>query len=215
MTPIWIDLIVVAILLGSVLIAAWRGAMRVLSGILGTVGGVIGAVALLDTVQPLVRGIIEPFVVRMVENAALASGIEQGVVVVSEAVRGFLQGLHLPEAAVDDLLARAESLGDAFFPTVQATLLDQIAPIVTFLLIFIVLKLAISLLCRLFDLRIPVLHTLNRMAGAVLGAVSGLLIVLVLSWGMVMFAPVESIGLLNQTMFAQSVTGTIALQLFG
>ena len=73
---------------------------------------------------------------------------------------------------------------------VQSTLLEyvsSVAPIITFLLLFILIKLAVRLVCNLLSLDIPVLAQLNSMAGAAIGLAGGLLTVALICAGIIHF----------------------------
>ena len=211
-TPVLYDVVLVAIFVGSILLCANRGALKAVSGIAGTVIGCLGARYLADSFTPLVSGFLRPMVERMVENAAGAANLSQLLegTVEAESLQQFgqlLELLHVPADFVETAAQQAQAAGAQFLRAACDAVLAQIAPVIAFVLLFVVLKLAVSLLCSLLSFDIPVIRSLNRTAGALLGALSGLIIVLVLCWGILQFAPQQPIGPINQPEFTQSVIG--------
>lgn len=201
---LWWDLIFVSILLFCIWGAAKRGAFRAVSGLAGTVLGLI----LGNHFQDGLAVFIEPALRPMMEALAKKADLTQ--------VTGLQEGSVLSDlvAQSQQFTEKAGQLYEQFLASLGETLTESLAPILSFLIIFFLTKLALKLVCGLLELDIPVLSSLNRFAGGILGALAGCLIVLVLCWAILRFAPVENIGLLSQHCLKQSQIGSLLLPLF-
>ena len=68
---------------------------------------------------------------------------------------------------------------------------------------------------HLFNDHIPLFRTLSHGLGMVLGAVSGLLIILVLCWAVLQYAPAdEAAGMINQQSLRESIVGGMLCPFF-
>ncbi len=165
---------------------AKRGAFKAVSGIVGTLGGLILGMRLSERFAPKVEAVISPILRGAVEKAdlpQLADNVMSSPAY--QSVREFAElylGTSSSETAINLTNALAEHLA--------ATL----APVVTFIAIFIAVKAVVTIVCNVLSIDWPILGTLNHMAGAVLGAVSGIVLVFALCWGILNFAPEETIG---------------------
>ncbi len=202
--PYWWDVIFLLILLLCVKIGAARGAFRALSGMAGTLVGVLVGNAYQDELAP----VLEPFLRPIMETLAQQADLK--------AVTGLQPGSPLAEliAQSQQLTEKVGELYTAFLAKLADLLTTSIAPILAFLLIFLASKLALQLICTILDWDIPILSGLNRMAGGLLGALTGVVTVLVLCWAMMRFAPADSLGLLSQPCLQQSFTGSLLCPLF-
>ena len=183
---------------------ARRGAVRAVSGIAGTVLGVVLARIFMDPLAQLLEPMIRPSLLRLTEKLDLTQ------------VTGLRPGTQLA-ALVEEGSALTDKVGELYQDLLRrlAELLSQsLAPILAFILIFVLAKLLIWMLCRLFDLEIPILSGLNRTAGGILGALSGVLLILALSWAVLSFAPQDEVGLLSRGCFARSFAGGFLSSLF-
>lgn len=200
----WWDVIFVSILLFCIWGAAKRGAFRAVSGIAGTVLGLIlgnhfqGGLAVF--IEPALRPVMEALAQKA--DLSRVTGLQTGSVL-SDLVE---QGGQLPE--------KVGELYEAFLASLSDTLTTSLSPILAFLIIFFLTKLAFRLICGLLELDIPFLSSLNRMAGGLLGAMAGALIVLVLCWAVMRFAPAENVGLMSQHCLRQSYLGSLLSPLF-
>ena len=200
----WWDVLFGCILLFCVWGTAKRGAFRAVSGIAGTVLGVIlgnhfqGGLAVF--IEPALRPVME----SLAEKADLTrvTGLETGSVL-SDLVA---QGGQLSE--------KVGELYEAFLANLADTLTVSLSPILAFLIIFVLTKVAFRLVCSLLELDIPLLSGLNRMAGGLLGFLAGALIILALCWAVLRFAPAENVGLLSQHCLRQSYLGSLLYPLF-
>lgn len=201
--PYWWDVLFVLLLIVCIRAAAKRGAFRAVSGILGTLLGLLVGSRFQDALAPLLEPLLEP-PLRMLAEKAGASAFTG------------LSG----DSALAELARQAEAVTDKMSQLYQ-TALDalaqaltrSLAPILAFLLLFLATKLVIKLLCLLLDLDIPLFSDLNLLAGGLLGALAGCVLVLALCWAVLRFAPEESVGLLSRPLLRESLLGGLAARL--
>ncbi len=201
---LWWDVIFVSILLFCIWGTAKRGALRAVSGLAGTVLGLI----LGNHFQDGMAVFIEPVLRPMMESLAKKADLTQ--------VTGLQEGSVLSDLVVQSqqFTEKAGQLYDQFLSSLGETLTVSLAPILAFLIIFLLTKIALHLVCGLLDLDIPVISSLNRMAGGILGAIAGAAVVLVLCWAVIRFAPAENVGLLSLHCLQQSHLGQLLVPLF-
>lgn len=200
----WWDVIFTLVLIACVMISYNRGAFRALSGIAGTVGGVLLGNRYQGDLAPHLEPLLKPILQSLAQKADLTqiTGLQEGSI---------LSDLVAQSSALTDKMGE---LYQALMASLAQALTDSLAPIVAFLLIFLTTKLFLQLLCALLDWDIPILSGLNRMAGGLLGAVAGCITVLVLCWAVMRFAPAENLGLLSQPCLLKSFTGGFLAPLF-
>lgn len=211
--PLWIDLALIAIFVLCVVIGARRGALRAVAGLVSSVVGLVGAIKLSPAISPVIAKIIAPFLAGTVKKAALSAGVD-GILsspVAHDTYAGFVklfEALKLPNASADALFQSAADTSEKLSRAAGDALAARIAPILAFLAVFVALQLAVRVLASLLSHDgIPVLSSLNRMLGGLLGALTGAVVVLVLCWGALTYAPAEDIGLLNRHTLEQSRIG--------
>lgn len=200
----WWDVIFTLVLIACVMISYNRGAFRALSGIAGTVGGVLLGNRHQGDLAPHLEPLLKPILQSLAQKADLTqiTGLQEGSI---------LSDLVAQSSALTDKMGE---LYQALMASLAQALTDSLAPIVAFLLIFLTTKLFLQLLCALLDWDIPILSGLNRMAGGLLGAVAGCITILVLCWAVMRFAPAENLGLLSQPCLLKSFTGGFLAPLF-
>ena len=194
-----------------------KGAFRVIAGLFGTLAAFIGAKALSPAVTPFVSGIMAPFAESSVSSAAESLGLSD------------LMGLSASEWAaessvMESLSAIAEkagislgfdSLSQAADPSATAgslltdAFLEKTAPLLTFILLFFLIKLAINIVCRLISLDLPIIGSLNHMAGGLLGLLGGAVLVMALCAGIYAFGSAEETGLTSYILLSKSFTGRL------
>ena len=178
------DLICAAILLVFLIFGYSRGMFRTLSGLLTWLVSLFGAKLIADRGAPLMVNLllpkVQPYVTErltevMAESATSSSGGGLGVL-------GAIPG-------VQDLLTGAtDTLAESLAPAIAGEVAQLIGWLILFVLGFIALKLLCRLAVFLLDQidRVPGLHLLNHLGGALLGVLKGLLLltlaVLVLNW---------------------------------
>lgn len=200
---LWWDVIFVFTLLFCIRSAAEKGALRALSGIVGTVFGAILANIFRDGLTPFLEPALRPFLQSLAEKA----DVSRFANISPETPLGQL----IAQGALADKMS---ALYQTFLTTLVDTLTESLAPILAFLILFFITRFGIQMLCGLLDLDFPILSGLNRMAGGLLGALAGLLVILVLCWAVMRFAPAENVGLLSQPCLLDSFFGGLLGPLF-
>lgn len=200
----WWDVLFGCILLFCTWGAAKRGAFQAVSGIAGTLLGIILGNHFQGGLAVFIEPALRPMMESLAQKADLTrvTGLETGSVL-SDLVA---QGGQLSE--------KVGALYDALLASLADALTVSLAPILAFLIIFILTKVAFRLVCGLLELDLPLLSSLNRLAGGMLGALAGSLIVLALCWAVMRFAPAENVGLLSQYCLRQSYLGSLLSPLF-
>lgn len=210
-----IDIALLAIFAASIIISASRGAFKAISGILGTVLGFVGAYRFGHIATPALEKIIRPIARRAVQSAADSQGLESILdnsftQELAEMFGRLVEALGLSAQAGQEIQQQAQSAGGTIVDAISDGIAAQIAPIIGFIAFFVVIKLAVSLVCRLLSIEnLPIISTINKLGGALLGAVSGLVIVVALCWGVMAFASDEDVGIVNRPNLRQSTIGGI------
>lgn len=200
---VW-DLLFLLIFLLCIAISAKRGGFEAISGIAGTALGVIVGrkfqLPLAVKLQPL----LEPKLLALAQKTDLTQvgGLQEG---------SALTELIQQSTAVTD---KVSELYTSLIAAIAKQLSENLASILAFLLLFFAVKLAVRLVCLLLKLDIPILSGLNRTAGGILGAVSGLLLILALCWAVMQFAPEGDLSLLSRGCLQESLIGGFFTRLF-
>lgn len=200
---VW-DLLFLLIFLLCIVLSAKRGGFEAISGIAGTALGVIVGrkfqLPLAVKLQPL----LEPKLLALAQKADLTQvgGLQEG---------SALTELIQQSTAVTD---KVSELYTSLIAAIAKQLSENLASILAFLLLFFAVKLAVRLVCLLLKLDIPILSGLNRTAGGILGAVSGLLLILALCWAVMQFAPEGDLSLLSRGCLQESLIGGFFTRLF-
>lgn len=200
---VW-DLLFLLIFLLCIALSAKRGGFEAISGIAGTALGVIVGrkfqLPLAVKLQPL----LEPKLLALAQKTDLTQvgGLQEG---------SALTELIQQSTAVTD---KVSELYTSLIAAIAKQLSENLASILAFLLLFFAVKLAVRLICLLLKLDIPILSGLNRTAGGILGAVSGLLLILALCWAVMQFAPEGDLSLLSRGCLQESLIGGFFTRLF-
>lgn len=200
---VW-DLLFLLIFLLCIALSAKRGGFEAISGIAGTALGVIVGrkfqLPLAVKLQPL----LEPKLLALAQKTDLTQvgGLQEG---------SALTELIQQSTAVTD---KVSELYTSLIAAIAKQLSENLASILAFLLLFFAVKLAVRLVCLLLKLDIPIISGLNRTAGGILGAVSGLLLILALCWAVMQFAPEGDLSLLSRGCLQESLIGGFFTRLF-
>lgn len=200
---VW-DLLFLLIFLLCIALSAKRGGFEAISGIAGTALGVIVGrkfqLPLAVKLQPL----LESKLLALAQKTDLTQvgGLQEG---------SALTELIQQSTAVTD---KVSELYTSLIAAIAKQLSENLASILAFLLLFFAVKLAVRLVCLLLKLDIPILSGLNRTAGGILGAVSGLLLILALCWAVMQFAPEGDLSLLSRGCLQESLIGGFFTRLF-
>lgn len=172
-----LDLVLIAIVAVCVFFGAKRGLFRTLADLAAYLVALIGASWLANqfTVQVMehLRPIAESQVSQSITDYLTA-------LTTDSSYTGILKGLldTLTESGTIDDIANVavDVLAD--------TILHNMAYMLLFIAAFVVLVVALKLVIRLVDtaLKLPVLHQMNTLGGILVGALKGVVLVLLLLW---------------------------------
>ncbi len=197
-TPVIIDIVVAAVLLGFAVYGGKRGLFRALSGLLAVVVALVGAGIIAATFTTPVTKVVTPLIAGHIEEK-----VENAM-----AVQSAGSGVQMPEAdtedpsAIQDLLAILgldDEVRSRLAEEVQEKVRDTGASIATavvesmarsfiygtlYILSFAVLLLLMKVLIGAMDLvlKLPLLRGLNTLGGAAVGLVEGALLLFLAVW---------------------------------
>lgn len=238
-SPHIFDLIFLLILVFMFFVGKKRGAVRVVTGLFGTIAAWIGASALSPSLTPLTVKLVTPYASSAIAKGAEAMGltpvldtavsISDGMAQTASSLLSLgekLSALGMPQQ-VSEL---AGSLGvtetlESMVPQAAVTLtpaelltqamVAKIAPIATFFILFVLIKAAISIVSRLLSLDWPIFSSLNHMAGGLLGLLGGCLLVLALCAGILTWGSAEQTGITSAVMLRESFIGGMIARFIG
>lgn len=211
------DLAIAAVLLLFVFLGRKRGFVLTLCSLLGMFVALIGAALIANTLCEPVAQAIEPVIERSITEIlqeqmnqaapsvsdsgnALSVSLEQALQMLkeSEMYRMFIQSLNnaLHEGVLDAVSGTASAIAHH--------IAREVARVVLFVVGFVVVLLGWKLVSRALDLafKLPVLSTINRTLGGVIGLVKGGLVVFIAVW------------LLKNHLPPQALTDTFLLKFF-
>ncbi|MDY3692660.1 MAG: CvpA family protein [Dysosmobacter sp.] len=197
-TPVIIDIVVAAVLLGFAVYGGKRGLFRALSGLLAVVVALVGAGIIAATFTTPVTKVVTPLIAGHIEEK-----VENAM-----AVQSAGSGVQMPEAdtedpsAIQDLLAILgldDEVRSRLAEEVQEKVRDTGASIAAavvesmarsfiygtlYILSFAALLLLMKVLIGAMDLvlKLPLLRGLNTLGGAAVGLVEGALLLFLAVW---------------------------------
>lgn len=197
-TPVIIDIVVAAVLLGFAVYGGKRGLFRALSGLLAVVVALVGAGIIAATFTTPVTKVVTPLIAGHIEEK-----VENAM-----AVQSAGSGVQMPEAdtedpsAIQDLLAILgldDEVRSRLAEEVQEKVRDTGASIAAavveskarsfiygtlYILSFAVLLLLMKVLIGAMDLvlKLPLLRGFNTLGGAAVGLVEGALLLFLAVW---------------------------------
>lgn len=198
-TPVIIDAITVAVLGGFAIWGACRGLFRTLTELLTVVVALVGAGliagALAAPAARLTAPLIEEHIRQQVDDAMTVQSSQQVQMpeLDVEEDEGFeiadllaLMGLDedvrdsLVEETQEKIADTGETIAVALVESVAQSLLYGVLFLLSFLILMVLLKLAIRALDLV--LKLPGLHLVNSLGGAVVGLVEGALLAFLAIW---------------------------------
>lgn len=169
------DVVLAGILAACVLLGVKRGFVRSFLSLFSIVIALILAVFL----HPVISGMLEQSAVPQYVQANVVRmlGGDEAQKPVSD-----VGGLNLPGKVGEAIAQSVEQAADAATQTIAQSVADMAVKVLSMLLVFCIVRLGLVLLTFFLDgvFQLPVLHTVNKLAGGIFGAVSGLLIVYLL-----------------------------------
>ena len=211
-TAIILDVITAAALIAFTVVGAQRGFFRTVAGLLTVILALTGAQLFTAWAAPHVSGVLQPVIERRVErkvNAALGGDPSAAVTprepqigasrpdVSAEEQRGaeeeseiqrLLRAIGVDEKLLqrlgDSAREKVRDTGVSVATAVVQSVAGSVIRALLFLLSFAVLLILLKLLCRVLDLalKLPVLRSMNGLAGAAVGLLEGVLALLLAIW---------------------------------
>ena len=197
-TPVIIDIVVAAVLLGFAVYGGKRGLFRALSGLLAVVVALVGAGIIAATfttpvtkvVTPLIAGHIE----EKVENAMAVQSADSGVQMPEadtedpSAIQDLLSILglddevrsHLAEEVQEKVRDTGASIAAAVVESMARSLIYGTLYILSFAVLLLLMKVLIGAMDLV--LKLPLLRGLNTLGGAAVGLVEGALLLFLAVW---------------------------------
>lgn len=207
-TAIILDVLTAAALIAFTVMGAHRGFFRTVAGLLAVILALVGAQLFTSWAAPHVSGVLQPAIERRVEkkvDAALggdtitpqepqigASRPDSETQDQKEAEESEIQRL-LRAISVDEQLfqrlgesarEKVRDTGVTVATAVVQSVAESVIRALLFLLSFAVFLLLLKLLAKVLDLalKLPVLRSMNGLAGAAVGLVEGALAVFLAVW---------------------------------
>lgn len=199
-TPVIIDAITAAVLLGFALWGARRGLLLSLTGLLTIIVALVGAGliagALAAPAARLTGPLVEEHIRQQVDEAMEVQSsqeVEMPEADVGQEDEGFavsdllaLMGLDedVRESLVEDIREKAVDTGVSVAAAIVESVAQSLLYGVLFLLSFLILMVLLKLAVRAMDLvmKLPGLHLANSLGGAAIGLAEGALVVFLTIW---------------------------------
>ncbi len=204
-TPVIIDVITAAVLLGFLLFGAHRGLFRTAAGLVIVLAALIGAGIAANTLTPAASAALQPLIEKRVE-ARVDKALEQ-----EEAVRPQepaigqerqeeqqeSDGLNLSRllsllgidadpagAIMEKARDQARDTGVDLVTAVVQALAESVLRTVLFTVFFAVITIVLKVAARVMDaaLKLPGLHAANALGGAAVGLAEGVLAMFLAIW---------------------------------
>lgn len=197
-TPVIIDIVVAAVLLGFAVYGGKRGLFRALSGLLAVVVALVGAGIIAATfttpvtkvVTPLIAGHIEEKVENAMAVQSAGSGVQMSEADTEDpsAIQDLLTILGLDDEVrsrlAEEVQEKVRDTGASIAAAVVESMARSFIYGTLYILSFAVLLLLMKVLIGAMDLvlKLPLLRGLNTLGGAAVGLVEGALLLFLAVW---------------------------------
>ena len=197
-TPVIIDIVVAAVLLGFAVYGGKRGLFRALSGLLAVVVALVGAGIIAATfttpvtkvVTPLIAGHIEEKVENAMAFQSAGSGVQMPEADTEDpsAIQDLLAILGLDDEVrsrlAEEVQEKVRDTGASIAAAVVESMARSLIYGTLYILSFAVLLLLMKVLIGAMDLvlKLPLLRGLNTLGGAAVGLVEGALLLFLAVW---------------------------------
>lgn len=195
-TPVIIDAFVVIFLAAFTVYGAKRGLLRALAGLVIVVLALIGAGMVATTfsapIAKAVSPLIEERITQKVENAIFEQLGTGETDIDSQQIRDILKQLGVDEETWDSMAEKIQegvtdtggAVADAVTRAVMENLVHSVLYGVLYILAFILLMILLHVLAGALGLltKLPGLHALNALCGALLGLIEGALLLFLAVW---------------------------------
>ncbi len=191
-TPVIMDIIVAAVLLLFTVLGWRHGFVKSLAGLIITIIALVGAAMIAGTFADPAARLAAPILEKAVESRVEKIIIDQTGLYDMDRLEGsaeeILELLGIDADARDSIAEQAEETiletGSGIVSAVIHSLARSVIYGILFILSFIALNILLHVLAAAMDLltRLPGIHVVNAVSGAVLGLVKGALVVFLAIW---------------------------------
>ena len=208
-TAIILDILTAAALIAFTVAGAHRGFFRTVAGLLAVILALVGAQIFTSWAAPHVSGVLQPAIERRVEkkvNAALGGDTitpqepqigasrpdsetqDQKTAEEESQIQSLLRAIGVDEQLFrrlgDQAMGKIRDTGVTVATAVVQSVAESAIRALLFLLSFVVFLLLLKLLAKVLDLalKLPVLRSMNGLAGAGVGLVEGILAIFLAIW---------------------------------
>lgn len=186
-----LDIIVVAIIATLVIVGMCSGAIKTLFNLIGVLVAIIGAFILGNALSVWVYStFFKPSILDGINSSIEQNGATQAIDNIINSIPDYIyNALSVTGVTKQSLLSDTQSMADTAQGSIAGSIEMVIGPIITsiisffvIILLFLLLMIAIKFLVRIINLafQLPILHTVNRALGAVLGFFEGVAVVYLL-----------------------------------
>lgn len=172
-----LDLVLIAIVAVCVFFGAKRGLFRTLADLAAYLVALIGASWLANQFTVQVMEHLRPIAEHQVSQSITEYLTS---LTTDSSYTGFLKGLL--DSLTDS--GTIDDIANVAVDVLADTILHNMAYMLLFVVAFVLLVVALKLVIRLVDtaLKLPVLHQMNTLGGVLVGALKGVVLVLLLLW---------------------------------
>lgn len=208
-TAIILDILTAAALIAFTVAGAHRGFFRTVAGLLAVILALVGAQLFTNWAAPHVSGVLQPAIERRVEkkvDAALGGDTitpqepqigasrpdsetqDQKTAEEESQIQSLLRAIGVDEQLFrrlgDQAMGKIRDTGVTVATAVVQSVAESAIRALLFLLSFVVFLLLLKLLAKVLDLalKLPVLRSMNGLAGAGVGLVEGILAIFLAIW---------------------------------
>ena len=208
-TAIILDILTAAALIAFTVAGAHRGFFRTVAGLLAVILALVGAQIFTSWAAPHVSGVLQPAIEWRVEkkvNAALGGDTitpqepqigasrpdsetqDQKTAEEESQIQSLLRAIGVDEQLFrrlgDQAMGKIRDTGVTVATAVVQSVAESAIRALLFLLSFVVFLLLLKLLAKVLDLalKLPVLRSMNGLAGAGVGLVEGILAIFLAIW---------------------------------
>ncbi|MEG2350618.1 MAG: CvpA family protein [Hungatella sp.] len=200
----WLEIAVIIYLISMVLYGHYKGFIRLAVSLVAFIATLIIVNAAMPQVSEFLKENTQVFtwIEQGVENVIGIEETQEDPDSLPSAQRLAIESLKLPQQIKDILIENNNQevyriLGvDAFQDYIGEYLANMMFHVVGFLILFVIVFLGIRLLMHWLDLmaRLPILSGLNKIAGAILGGVEGLIYLWIIGLILTAFSGIEIVS---------------------
>ncbi len=216
--PFVIDGILILILVATFFDGRRKGFFKMLFSLVATAVAVIMAY---EYSAPIAEWVNGAFVQKTAVNIlaeSISSHLSSGTQAVLDAFPGYItEAAQVTGTSVSDVISDIGSSFDAvqaaelIYAGIYSVIVFPILTVVAFIAIYavsnVILSFGVNFLNNIFKL--PVLKGLNKFFGGILGAVKGVVIVVILSMALVAFAPIITPGEIREAIDSSVIPGIV------